>query len=188
MNEDRPRSSSQRPSSRRSAAPCSVSQQQQQLYGGGGDDDIDEIPGDGPINGITACANACLPTLLRQSVKVLHRDTSGGSTASNGSITSSHHKESSPSASLQLFVAIAQGVQEICSSPLRIVRAFAAETLYTLHATLLEVVANDGPLPADFETEVVNHFFRVSFGTAKQASCSFAWLLALLTFCLDVLL
>jgi hypothetical protein len=133
---------------------------------GGGDED-DEVPGDGPINGITACANACLPTVLRQSVQVLHRDTSsGGSTASNGSNTSSHQSESSLSSSLQLFVAIAQGVQEICSSPLRIVRAFAAETLYTLHAALLEVVASYGPLPGDFEAEVANHFFRVRFSTA----------------------
>jgi hypothetical protein len=134
-------------------------------HAGVGDED-DEVPSDGPINGITACANACLPTLLRQSVQVLHRDTSsGGSTSPNGSNTSSHCTEisSSSSSSHQLFVAIAQGVQEICSSPLRIVRAFAAETLYTLHGALLELVASHGPLPGDFVTEVVNHFFRVRF-------------------------
>jgi hypothetical protein len=96
----------------------------------------DEVQGDGPVGGITACANACLPHLLRQAAP---------------------SKES-----MDLFSAIAQGVQEICASRSRMVRAFAAETLHTLHVALMEVVASRGPVDLRLESIVVDHFFRVS--------------------------
>jgi hypothetical protein len=96
----------------------------------------DEVQGDGPVGGITSAANACLPYLLRQPRP---------------------RKES-----LELFVAVAQGVKEICKSPVRMVRAFASETLYTLHGALMEIVADRGPLDSEVESVVVNHFLEVS--------------------------
>lgn len=96
----------------------------------------DEVQGDGPVGGITACANACLPYLLRQ--------------------------PSPGKDSLELFGAVAQGVKEICKSPVRMVRAFASETLYTLHSALLKIVADRGPLDSEVESVVVNHFLEVS--------------------------
>jgi hypothetical protein len=96
----------------------------------------DEVQGDGPVGGITACANACLPYLVRQP---------------------SPGKES-----LELFAAVAQGVKEICKSPVRMVRAFASETLYSLHSVLLEIVVDRGPLDLEVESLVVNHFLEVS--------------------------
>ena len=116
-----------------------------------GDLDMDdEIPGNGPINGISVCANACLPHLLRE-------------LATPGEIgTLSNRTES-----LQLFAAISQGVQGICSSPARGVRAFAAETLYILHTALLELIESKGQIPGDLEELVVNHFFGVSEGISE---------------------
>ena len=110
-------------------------------------DPDEEIPGNGPVNGISACANACLPHLLRE-------------LASSGEIGTSNSRTES----LQLFAAIAQGVQNICSSPVRAVRAFASEALYILHATLLEVVESNGQLPTDIEELAVKIFFVVSKG------------------------
>jgi hypothetical protein len=95
----------------------------------------DEFQGDGPIGGGIACANACLPYILRQPTQT--------------------------SESLQLFVSIGNTVQEICSSPARSVRGFAAESLYTLHKVLMAGVADKVSFGNEFERIIVDHFFKV---------------------------
>lgn len=96
----------------------------------------DEVQGDGPVGGITACSNACLPHLLRQP---------------------SQSKES-----LDLFVSVASAIQDICSSPARMVRAFAAESLYKLNEIVLKLMMGEKSLGDELESIIVNHFFKVS--------------------------
>jgi hypothetical protein len=109
----------------------------------------DEVQGDGPVGGITACANACLPHLLRQP---------------------SQGKES-----MDLFVSIGHAIQEICSSPSRMVRSFASESLYTLHEVLVDVLSSGHSLADEMEVIVVNHFFQVGPFRYMELSTQFGF-------------
>ena len=95
----------------------------------------DEVQGDGPVGGVVACANACLPYLLRQ--------------------------VSQTRESVDLFVSVGGAVLEICSSPARAVRGFAAESLYALHEVLMDVAKTKQSFDDHLENIVVNHFFQV---------------------------
>lgn len=118
----------------------------------------DEIQGDGPVGGVIACANACLPYLVRQP------------TQSNES--------------LQLFVSIGNAVHEICSSTARSVRGFAAESMYILHEVVIIVGAQKQSFGSDLESIIVDHFFNVGpcpcfiFFSSRLPSC-FIMLLSL---------
>eukprot|EP00934_Nitzschia_sp_Nitz4_P002126 Nitzschia sp. Nitz4//scaffold34_size148208//140021//144097//NITZ4_002999-RA/size148208-processed-gene-0.27-mRNA-1//1//CDS//3329548852//2126//frame0 len=108
-------------------------------------DTDDEVPGDGPVGAITACANACLTFIVRDSW---------------------HSQET-----LELFVSIAHGIQDICRCPSRMVRGFAAETLYKLHETLLEVLHGiQGNFNSDLESVIVEHFFQCCMNLAQRCS------------------
>jgi hypothetical protein len=109
-------------------------------------DEEEEFQGDRPVGAITACAHACLPHLLRASV--LHQDTT----------------------SMAMFTTISHLIQQVCASPSRIVRSFAAESLYTLHEALVKTLTEhpDVPLTAEFFEALVNHFFRSSLNLGLQ--------------------
>jgi hypothetical protein len=100
----------------------------------------DEVQGDGPVGGITACATACLPYLLRQP---------------------SHSRDS-----IELFLSIANAVQESCASPARNARGLSYKALYTLHEAVMEVLSGERSLGNELEVNVVNHFFQVSHSYA----------------------
>ena len=91
----------------------------------------DDVQGDGPVGGIIACANACLPYLVRQPIQT--------------------------SESVNLFIVISTAVNEICSSPARSVRGFAAESLYMLHDVVGKV-----EIPTQLQSVIVDHYFKVS--------------------------
>lgn len=104
----------------------------------------DEVQGDGPVGGIIACANACLPYLVRQPVQT--------------------------SESLQLFVSISVAVNEICSSPARSVRGFAAESLYMLHDIVTTVgFPTDNAHGNSLQNLIVDHFYKVKKQIAMNA-------------------
>jgi hypothetical protein len=110
------------------------------------DDGEQEFQGDGPVGAITACANACLPYMLR--VAVVQQDTT----------------------SMAMFTTISQSIQQVCASPSRTVRSFAAESLYTLHEALVKTLTDNRevPLTAEFLEVVINHFFQSSMNLALQ--------------------
>lgn len=96
----------------------------------------DEVQGDGPVGGIVACANACLPYLVRQPVQTIE--------------------------SLQLFVSISEALNEICSSAARSVRGFAAESLYMLHEVVISVgFPTDNANGGNVQNVIVDHFYKV---------------------------
>jgi len=105
-----------------------------------------DVQGDGPVGAITACANACLPFLLRASI--LHQD----------------------KASIELFVSIGQSIQEVCASPSRTVRSFASESLFTLHEALIKCFSDNQNVQPNMEflEVVVNHFSQSSLNLAFQ--------------------
>jgi hypothetical protein len=121
----------------------------------------DEVQGDGPVGGIIACANACLPYLVRQPTQT--------------------------NESLQLFVSIGNAVHEICSSAARSVRGFAAESMYILHDVVISDGAQKPSYGNDFETIIVDHFFKVMcFVSRKRIAGVFQFpLLLMLCACCD---
>eukprot|EP00536_Pseudo-nitzschia_multiseries_P008936 jgi/Psemu1/257694/estExt_Genewise1Plus.C_2380002 len=108
--------------------------------------DEQDVQGNGPVGAITACANACLPYLLRSLIS--HQD----------------------NVSIQLFVSIGQSIQEVCASPSRKVRSFASESLFTLHEELAKCFSNNQNIQpnTEFLEVVVNHFFQSSLNLAFQ--------------------
>ncbi len=105
-----------------------------------------EVQGDGPVGAITACANACLPFLLR---------------------TSGAHQDAN---SMSMFTTISHLVQQICASPSRVVRSFAAESLYMLHEALVKtsIENQDVKLTSEFLEVIISHFFQCSMNLALQ--------------------
>eukprot|EP00548_Thalassiothrix_antarctica_P013208 CAMPEP_0194171408 /NCGR_PEP_ID=MMETSP0154-20130528/5987_1 /TAXON_ID=1049557 /ORGANISM="Thalassiothrix antarctica, Strain L6-D1" /LENGTH=1365 /DNA_ID=CAMNT_0038883703 /DNA_START=23 /DNA_END=4120 /DNA_ORIENTATION=+ len=103
----------------------------------------DEVQGDGPVGGIIACANACLPYLVRQPIQ-------------NSEL-------------LQLFVSISDAVNEICSSAARSVRGFAAESLYMLHDIVMTVgFPTDNANGYSLQNVIVDHFYKCCMNLASQ--------------------
>ena len=118
------------------------------------DTDGIEIEGEGPIGCLSACADACLPHLLRYS--------------------------SSPTLafpqSKMLFSAISCTFQLMCKSRFRVIRAFSMEPLYSLHKALIQhVLDNEQPgghaLDPELQSAVVEHFFKCSMSLAT--SCGY---------------
>lgn len=97
-----------------------------------------QVDGEGPLGCLAACANACLPYILR------YRETPHGS---------------------ELFLAISESFQDLCIHPDSSTRALALEPIHNLHAALLESVTAHGPLSASLESFVVDHFSKVSHTT-----------------------
>ena len=97
-----------------------------------------QVDGEGPLGCLAACANACLPFILR------YRDTPHGS---------------------ELFVAISESFQGLCAHSNSSVRALALEPIHNLHNALLESVRDHGPLVEPLESFVVDHFSKVSCRT-----------------------
>ena len=108
------------------------------------DDQEEDFQGDGPVGAITTCADACLPYLLRTSV--VYEDTT----------------------SIALFTTISNLIQQVCTSPSRLVRSFVAESLYSLHEALVKTLIDcqNKQLTVDFSEMVINHFFQSSFSLA----------------------
>lgn len=106
----------------------------------------EDVRGDGPVGGVAACANSCLPYLLR--------------VASLGE----HESDS-----MALFASISYAMQQVCTSPSRMVRSFAAESLFSLHEVLVEILATDpSSLSGTLLQEIVEYFFQSSMGLASQ--------------------
>lgn len=103
-----------------------------------------QIEGEGPIGVISACANACLPHVLK------HPSTANG---------------------LLLVQHISEGLKHMCASSNRSVRMLALEPLYTLHTTMLDVVRERGGLQSNLETVVVEALYVCSMGLA--GSCGY---------------
>ena len=110
------------------------------------DDSDQDFQGDGPVGAITACANACLPYLLR--TPAAHQD----------------------AGSMAMFATISQLIQQVCASPSRLVRSFASESLYTLHEALLKTLTDNQnlALSKEFLEAIVSHFFRSTLNLALQ--------------------
>lgn len=100
-------------------------------------DILGEVSGEGPVGGIVACANVCLPFIIR-----------------------------STSSDLELFEDIGSAVRELCHSPSRMVRSFAAETLYELHEATMQV-CSQRCIGSDAVSALVQHFFQCSMGLAR---------------------
>ncbi len=98
----------------------------------------DEVAGEGPIGGIVACANACLPYFVRAS-----------------------------SSDLELFADIGTTIQEMCRSPSRMVRSFASETIYSLHEATMQVLA-EGTIRNELAGALVDHIVNCSMSLALQ--------------------
>ena len=98
-----------------------------------------QVEGEGPIGCLAACANACLPHILRN--------------------PASPH-------GLELFTSIADAFHQLCASPQKTIRALALEPLYTLHTVLVDVIQTTGPLEKPMESIVVDHFYRCSISIA----------------------
>jgi hypothetical protein len=96
----------------------------------------DEVQGDGPVGGITACANACLPFLLRQSENSQEQ--------------------------IKLFQVIGEAVADVCCSPSRMIRGFASEPLYALQSTLVDICSTKTSLDKTMQELISTHFFQVS--------------------------
>lgn len=112
-----------------------------------------QIEGEGPIGCLAACANACLPHLLRTSSTPL----------------------GFPQAK-DLFVAISETFQEMCRSQHRVIRAFSMETIFSLHKTLVQHVleTEEGQHPsldAELQSVIVDFFFKCSMSLAT--SCGY---------------
>ena len=112
-----------------------------------------EIEGEGPIGCLAACADACLPHLLRNSA--------------------------SPATafpqSKELFVAISETFQEMCQSQHRVIRAFSMEPIFSLHTALLEhlsaqeqVAAGQPLIEEGLQQVLVDHFFKCSMSLATS--------------------
>ena len=95
-------------------------------------DDGDDVSGEGPVGGIVACANSCLPYLV---------------------CTNSH---------LELFTAISTSIQDLCQSRSRMVRNFGMETLYSLHEAVMAAFDDHAKLGNDLANALVEHFFQCS--------------------------
>jgi len=102
--------------------------------------DLYQVEGEGPIGCLAACANACLPHILR------HPSTLHGR---------------------ELFLNTTKVFQQICASSQKTIRALALEPLYTLHSVLLDVIETAGPLEKELESIVVSHLFQCSMSTAS---------------------
>ena len=103
------------------------------------------VEGEGPIGCMTACANACLPHIVRYPIIV------------HGS---------------ELFYNISQQIQQICRSPDKSIRALSYEPLYTLHAVLVDVWSEDAESKSQSDTSVVenvvvDHFFHCAINLAS---------------------
>jgi len=109
-------------------------------------DEDQDIQGDGPVGALTACANACLPYLLRSSI-VQHDTTS-----------------------MTLFATISDLIQQVCASPSRTVRSFAGESLYALHDTLVKILTDnrDIQLSTKFWEVAINHLYQSSINLALR--------------------
>ena len=110
------------------------------------DDSDQDFQGNGPVGAITACANACLPFLLQNSV--VHHDVP----------------------SMTMFSTISHLIQQVCASPSRLVRSFVAESLYTLHEALVKTLTDnqDVTFTKEFLEVIINHFFQSSLNLALQ--------------------
>lgn len=102
----------------------------------------DEVQGDGPVGGAIACANSCLPYLLKQRTHTVE--------------------------SMHLFVSIGNAVQEVCSSPNRSVRSFAAESLYKLHEVVISVGETIPSFGSEMDSIIVDHFFKCAMNLALR--------------------
>jgi len=112
-----------------------------------------QIEGEGPIGCVAACANACLPHLLR-----------------NSSSTTTAFPQSK-----ELFVVISDTFQEMCRSQHRLIRAFSMEAIYSLHAAMLQKLilheeAPDvtPPLETGLQQALVDHFFKCAMSLATS--------------------
>ena len=110
----------------------------------------DEVSGEGPVGGMVACANACLPVLIRMD---------------------SSQSISSPQERLELIRSIGSGIQELCQSQSRMVRSFAADTLYNLHQVVMHVLSD--PLSASNITNelanlLVDHLYNCAMSLALK--------------------
>jgi len=103
-----------------------------------------QIDGEGPIGCMAACANACLPHIVR------HGTSQGG----------------------ELFGAISQQFAKMCESPNAAVRVMTFESLHSLHQTLLEVLYSGQELDPNLSEAVVSHFCRVSHCFERKLSHS----------------
>ena len=95
-------------------------------------EDCDDVSGEGPVGGIVACANSCLPYMVR---------------------TNSH---------LELFAAISTTIQDLCQSRSRMVRNFGMETLYSLHEAIMAAFDERAELNSDLANALAEHFFQCS--------------------------
>ena len=118
------------------------------------DDDDDDVQGDGPIGGIAACANACLPYILRESVYTT---------------TTQQQKQQHDS----LLVPITQSIQHVCASRSRVVRGFAAESLYTLHSSLVGLLSNSNS-SNNTMVHVHHHIFEAMVSHFHQSCMNLA--------------
>jgi hypothetical protein len=127
---------------------CTMAQQTWSRLEDSNSESLDEqdVQGDGPVGAIAACANACLPFILRE--PGVHQDTT----------------------SMSLFVSISHSIQQVCASPSRMVRSFTAESLYTLHDVLSKILTTDSnpSLTADLFEVITFHFFQSSMNLASQ--------------------
>lgn len=103
-------------------------------------DSQDEVAGEGPVGAVVACANACLPYIVRSS-----------------------------NPNLALFVDISVSIQSLCRSPSRMVRGFATETIYSLHEAALEELGQRS-INGELASALVNHFFQCSMSLSLQCS------------------
>ena len=107
------------------------------------------VEGEGPIGCMTACANACLPHIIRYPTIV------------HGS---------------ELFHNISQQMQRICCSSNKSIRALAYEPLYTLHTVLVDVWTDDAAFQmqtdvSGVENVVVDHIYHCAINLAS--ACDF---------------
>jgi hypothetical protein len=103
-------------------------------------DPLSEIDGGDSIGCLTAAANSCLPHMVKNP-------------------TMAHSQE--------LFRAIVEPFQELCRSPNRSVRGLVSEALYSLHATVVDIVqANGSLIDNPFEDLIVEHFYGCAMGLA----------------------
>lgn len=97
----------------------------------------DEVSGEGPVGGIVACANTCLPFIV--------------------------HSNSHP----ELFVSISSSIRELCNSPSRMLRNFGMETLYTLHESVASALAASTDLNQNLALALVEHLVECSMSLAR---------------------
>jgi hypothetical protein len=100
-----------------------------------------QVEGEGPIGCIATCANACLPHLLRHPAQ--------------------------PNAQ-ELFAQISGVVQNVCASDNKAVRGLVFESLFTLHATMLNLVREEKFTDPSLESLMVDHFYHCSMNLAVR--------------------